>query len=233
MASPARLRSLGGPAPRCASLAAVPSFPSLRVAQRYPPLAHSRVARPPARARCALCAGTLAHPPAHAARSARGRSPARACTPQVRACSSRAHDPLAQPRTCSHVLLFSSARACVGAPRRRQALFLFLRPSCTHVLGPRLPSPSDDSSLLSHTPCPARWPSAFSPHGRAPQPAQRDDRRDSPVQPRRGQRSLRIPYRPLRDPGAAVSPSSCLVTSSSRRPLLSRGELRLPWSAHN
>ena len=53
-------------------------------------------------------------------------------------------------------------------------------------------------------------------------------RRDSPVQPRHGQRSLHIPSRPLRDPSAAVSPSSCLTMSSSRRPPLSRGELRLP-----
>jgi hypothetical protein len=60
-------------------------------------------------------------------------------------------------------------------PRRRRALFLFPKPSDTHVLGPRLPSTSDDSSLLSHTPCPARWHSAFSPHGGAPQPAQRND----------------------------------------------------------
>jgi hypothetical protein len=44
----------------------------------------------------------------------------------------------------------------------------------------------------------------------------------------RSPRGLRSPARPLRDPSAIVSPSSCLAANSSRRPPSSRGELRLP-----
>jgi hypothetical protein len=133
-------------------------------------------------------------------------------------------------RTSTHPLLFppfpkspGAAEPCFSSPNRPTLMSLALAfplPRMTVRFSHTHPARRDGTPPSRHMEELPSQPSATI-------------RRDSSVQPRHGQRSLHIPSRPLHDPGAAVSPSSCLATSSSRRPPLSRGELRLHPSAHN